>query len=148
MPVLDRTVPYNLDYQIPHRRLTEFGQRGVRSRPRFGARRAALTAGAAGQHGLTRAIRLLRKSAHLLDGDGQSPIVHLWVSVGFLSQLRFKLPINPAGSTGRCNTGLQFTRGGFKAQGLSRALIEAQSYLVEIGLRVDGQVGLLGEVLS
>jgi hypothetical protein len=95
MPVLDRTVPYNLDYQIPHRRLTEFGQRGVRSRPRFGARRAALTAGAAGQHGLTRAIRLLRKSAHLLDGDGQSPIVHLWVSVGFLSQLRFKLPINP-----------------------------------------------------
>jgi len=37
---------------------------------------------------------------------------------------------------------------GFKAQGLSRALIEAQSYLVEMGLRVTGQVGLLGEVLS
>jgi hypothetical protein len=55
---------------------------------------------------------------------------------------------NGAGSTGRCNTGLQFTRGRFKAQGLSRALIEPQSYLVEIGLRVDGQVGLLGEVLS
>ena len=54
----------------------------------------------------------------------------------------------PAGSTGRCNTGLQFTRRSFKAQGFSRALIEAQSYLVEIGLRVDGQVGLLGEVLS
>jgi hypothetical protein len=53
-----------------------------------------------------------------------------------------------AGSTGRCNTGLQFTRRRFKAQGFSRALIEAQSYLVEIGLRVDGQVGLLGEVLS
>ena len=53
-----------------------------------------------------------------------------------------------AGSTGRCNTGLQFIRRTFKAQGLSRALIESQSYLVEIGLRVDGQVGLLGEVLS
>jgi hypothetical protein len=53
-----------------------------------------------------------------------------------------------AASTGRCNTGLQFTRRGFKAQGLSRVLIEAQSDLVELGLRVDGQVGLLREVLS
>jgi len=58
------------------------------------------------------------------------------------------LPKSRAGSTGRCNTGLQFTRRRFKAQGLSRALIETQSYLVEIGLRVDGQVGLLREVLS
>ena len=33
------------------------------------------------------------------------------------------LPKMWAGSTGRCNTGLQFTRRGFKAQGLSRALI-------------------------
>ena len=32
--------------------------------------------------------------------------------------------------------------------GLSRALIQAQSYLVEIGLRVDGQVGFLREVLA
>src|ERR1035437_9542754 len=54
----------------------------------------------------------------------------------------------PAGSTGRCNTGLKFTRRGFKAQGLSRALIQAQSYLVEMGLRVDGQVSFLREVLS
>jgi hypothetical protein len=53
---------------------------------------------------------------------------------------------SPAGSTGRCNTGLQFTRRRFKAQGLSRALIQAQSDLVEIGLRVDGQVDLLREV--
>ena len=53
-----------------------------------------------------------------------------------------------AGSTGRCNTGLQFTRRRFKAQSLSRALIEAQSYLVEIGLSVTGQVGFLREVLS
>ena len=53
-----------------------------------------------------------------------------------------------AGSTGRCNTGLQFTGRRFKAQSLSRALIEAQSYLVEIGLSVTGQVGFLREVLS
>jgi hypothetical protein len=52
------------------------------------------------------------------------------------------LPKMRAGSTGRCNTGLQFTRRGFKAQGLSRALIEAQGYLVEIGLRVTGQVSV------
>jgi len=55
---------------------------------------------------------------------------------------------NGAVSTGRCNTGLQFTRRSIKAQGFSRALIEAQSDLVEPGLRVDGQVGLLREVLS
>src|ERR1700735_1126200 len=63
-------------------------------------------------------------------------------------KLGMKLPITPAGSTGRCNTGLQFTRWSFKAQGLSRALIEAQSYLVKIGLRVAGQVSFLREVLS
>src|ERR1039457_729906 len=39
--------------------------------------------------------------------------------------------------------GLQFTRRSFKAQGLSRALIQAQSYLVEIGLRVARQDGPL-----
>jgi len=43
---------------------------------------------------------------------------------------------------------LEFTRRGFKAQGFSRALIEAQGYLVEMGLRVAGQVGFLREVLS
>jgi hypothetical protein len=53
-------------------------------------------------------------------------------------RLSGKLPITRAVSTGRCNARLQFTRRRFKAQGLSRALIEAQSYLVEIGLRVDG----------
>jgi hypothetical protein len=59
-----------------------------------------------------------------------------------------KLPKTSAGSTGRCNTGLQFTRRRLKAQGLSRALIEAQRYFVKMGLRVDGQAGLLREVLS
>ena len=32
-------------------------------------------------------------------------------------------PKSPAGSTGRCNTGLEFTRRSFKAQGFARALI-------------------------
>ena len=61
---------------------------------------------------------------------------------------RGDFPEQRAVSTGRCNTGLQFTRRRFKAQGLSRALIQAQRYLVKIDLRVDGQVGLLREVLS
>jgi hypothetical protein len=37
-------------------------------------------------------------------------------------------------SMGRCNTGLEFTCRSFKAQSFSRALIEAQGYLVEVGL--------------
>jgi hypothetical protein len=40
---------------------------------------------------------------------------------------------NGAVSTGRCNTGLKFTCGSFKAQSFPRALIEAQRYFVEIG---------------
>jgi hypothetical protein len=55
------------------------------------------------------------------------------------------LPQTWAVSTGRCNTGLQFTRRGLKAQGLSGALVETQRDLVEMGLSVDGQVGLLRE---
>ena len=51
-------------------------------------------------------------------------------------------------STGRCNTISKFTCRSLKAQSLSWALIEAQSYLVEIGLRVTGQVGFPGKVLS
>jgi hypothetical protein len=49
---------------------------------------------------------------------------------------------------GRCNTGLKFTCGSFNAQSFSWALVEAQGYLVEIGLRIAGQVGFLREVLS
>jgi hypothetical protein len=40
------------------------------------------------------------------------------------------LPKTWAVSTGRCNTGLQLSRRRFKAQGLSRALVQAKSYLV------------------
>ncbi len=82
----------------------------------------------------------------------RSVVVHeIW---GF-DQVRIVIEAEPvnllkrwAGSTGRCNTRLKFTCRSLKAQSFSRALIEAQSYLVEIGLRVTGQVGFLGEVLS
>ena len=39
---------------------------------------------------------------------------------------------------GRCNTGLEFTSGSFKAQNFSWALIQLQSYFVEISLRIVG----------
>ena len=48
----------------------------------------------------------------------------------------------------RCNTGLESTCGNFKVQSFSWALIEAQGYLVEVGLGIAGQVGFLWEVLS
>ena len=44
-----------------------------------------------------------------------------------------------AGSGGRRNTCSQFTRGSFKAQRFSGALIQAQRDLVEMRLRVDKQ---------
>src|ERR1700756_5009401 len=48
----------------------------------------------------------------------------------------------------RCNTCLEFTGRSFKAQSFSWTLSEAQRYLVEIVLKITGQVGFLGEVLS
>jgi hypothetical protein len=62
-----------------------------------------------------------------------------FVQVGFCLLMHCTCPKNGAGLTGQCNTGLQFTRRRFKAQGHSRALIEAQSYLVEIGVDKDGE---------
>jgi hypothetical protein len=56
-------------------------------------------------------------------------------------KLRSKLPKTWAGSTGRCNTGLQFTRRSFKAQGFSRALIRKHDVAI-----ADGRVGNSGEV--
>jgi hypothetical protein len=47
---------------------------------------------------------------------------------------------NVAVSTGRCNADLKFTGWSFKAQSLPRALIEAQGYFVEIGMRGDERV--------
>ena len=84
------------------------------------------------------AYSIFRKICHVVAGSETGP--------NTAAVARFLR--NGAGSTGRCNTGLQFTRWRFKAQSLSRALIEAQSYLVEIGLSVTGQVGFLREVLS
>jgi hypothetical protein len=50
-------------------------------------------------------------------------------------------------STGRCNTGLEFTSRSFKAQGFAWALIVAQGDFVQVGLGVAGQGGFPGEVL-
>ncbi len=51
-------------------------------------------------------------------------------------------------STGRRNTGMEFTSRGIKVQSFPRALIALPCHLVEVGLGVEGQVGFLGEVLS
>jgi hypothetical protein len=58
------------------------------------------------------------------------------------------LPQIVAVSTGRRNTGMEFTRWSIKVQSFSRALVELPSHLIEVGLGVDGQVGLLRGVLS
>ena len=47
-------------------------------------------------------------------------------------------PNSRAVSTGRRNTGLEFTRWSFTIQSLARALVEAQGYFVEVGLGVAG----------
>src|SRR5580698_5627103 len=57
-------------------------------------------------------------------------------------------PVTRAGSEGRRNTCAQFTRWSLKAQSFSRALIETQRDLVQLGLRVAGEVGSLRQVLS
>src|SRR5580698_10555709 len=57
-------------------------------------------------------------------------------------------PVTRAGSEGRRNTCAQFTRWSLKAQSFSRALIETQRDLVQLGLRVAGKVGSLRQVLS
>ncbi|MBB5330808.1 hypothetical protein HDF14_004444, partial [Edaphobacter lichenicola] len=77
------------------------------------------------------------------DSDSQINCIPFFFCVQSVSVQSLSLPITLAVSTGRCNTGLQFTRRRLKAQGLSRALVETQRDLVEMGLSVDGQVGLL-----
>jgi hypothetical protein len=57
-----------------------------------------------------------------------------------------KCPVTRAGSKGRCNTCAQFTRWSLEAQSFSRALIETQRDLVQLGLRVAGKVGSLRQV--
>src|SRR5258707_7369396 len=54
----------------------------------------------------------------------------------------------PAGSTGRRNTGVKSLCWGFKLQGLTWSFIELTSHFVQIGLRVNRQVGALRKVLS
>src|SRR5258707_1467244 len=53
-----------------------------------------------------------------------------------------------AGSTGRRNTGVKFLCRGFKSQGLAWPLIELACPFVEMGLRVDRQVGSFRKIQS
>src|SRR5450759_3198835 len=54
----------------------------------------------------------------------------------------------PAGSTGRCNTGVKSLCRGFELQGLTWSFIELTRHFVQIGLRVHRQVSSLRKVLS
>src|SRR3981189_318622 len=53
-----------------------------------------------------------------------------------------------AGSTGRRNTGVKSLCWGFKLQGLTWPFVELTSHFVQIGLRIQRQVGALWGVLS
>jgi hypothetical protein len=53
----------------------------------------------------------------------------------------------PAGSSGRCNTGIKSFGWGCKSQSLTRPFVELPSRFVELSLRVHGQVGPLRKVL-
>ena len=72
--------------------------------------------------------------------DGPRPILF---SFG-----KSNLPKTRAVSTGRRNTGMEFTSWSIKVQSFPRSLVELSSDLIEVGLGVAGQVGFLGEVLS
>src|SRR6476620_11936090 len=53
-----------------------------------------------------------------------------------------------AGSTGRRNTGVKSLCWCFKLQGLTWSFVELTRHVLQIGLRVHGQVGSFGKVLS
>src|SRR6266852_2247813 len=57
-------------------------------------------------------------------------------------------PFCAAGSIDRRNTGVKSLRWGFKLQGLTWPFVELTSHFVQIGLRVDRQIGAIGKVLS
>src|SRR5271154_5475938 len=65
-----------------------------------------------------------------------------------IDNTRGRHPPPPAGSEGRRNTCAQFTRWSLEAQSFSRALIETQRDLVQLGLRVAGKIGSLRQVLT
>src|SRR5229473_3481094 len=63
-------------------------------------------------------------------------------------QLEGLRPKSAAGSIDRRNTGVKSLRWGFKLQGLTWPFVELTSHFVQIGLRVDRQIGAIGKVLS
>jgi hypothetical protein len=101
--------------------------------------------------GMPAAYSIFRRSCHVVADSETWPAQ--WAVVRFPRNVAFgnfesNLLKSRAGSTGRCNTSLKFTCRSLKTQGLSGSLIQTQRDLVEMGLRVDGQVGPLWEVLS
>ena len=102
----------------------------------------------------------MQKAMHLLE-QRDKKLIDVARSVGYESNAAFSktfkrvVGANPgeylkrgAVSTGRRNTGMEFTSRGIKVQSFSRALVELASHLVEVGLGVAGQVGFLREVLA
>src|SRR5271154_5979021 len=65
-----------------------------------------------------------------------------------IDNTRGRHPVSRAGSEGRRNTCAQFTRWSLESQSFSRALIETQRDLVQLGLRVAGKIGSLRQVLT
>ena len=57
-------------------------------------------------------------------------------------------PLLGVGSTGRCNTGVKSLRWGFECQSLTWPFIELTRHFIQMGLRVNRQVGSLRKVLS
>src|SRR5271163_4736868 len=80
---------------------------------------------------------------------GSVPMAHA-LCTEYPSNSRRNVPqflTSRAGSEGRRNTCAQFTRGSLEPQSFSRALIETQRDLVQLGLRVAGKVGSLRQIL-
>jgi hypothetical protein len=77
------------------------------------------------------AIFLLLPAASSFSSVGAAQPVPHRLLVGYFPQWG-------AVSTGRCNAGLKFTSWSIEAQSLPWTLIEAQGYLVEVGLGVAG----------
>ena len=71
----------------------------------------------------------------------------LWVNSGSQGQPRECL-LRGAASTGRCNTSVESLCRRFKLQRFAWPFVELTRHLVQVCLRVYGQVGSLGEVLS
>jgi hypothetical protein len=82
-----------------------------------------------------------------LDGIGHSleqGYSDVSIHTSVYTRLAAQVLVSRVVSRGRRNTGSKSTRGSFKTQGLSRPLIQAQRYFVQVRLREARQIGFLG----